>query len=376
MKKIFRNTLALALLGGIALLYLWPDAATPVFLTTHVRYQDMVKAVQASGTLHPLKQVDVGAQVNGQVMRLLVEEGDRVKQGDLLAEIDATVAKNNLRKMEAEQVKAKSLLRIKHTQLRRNKLTLARQRQMFKDGSTSQDAIDKAESDVEVSDADVTYAEMDIMMAEIAVATARTELGYNRIVAPMDGTILSLVTKMGQTLVSSQVVPTLLKLADIDTMLMKVQISEVDMLGVQIGMPVSFSLIGDPTTHYSSTLSSIQLAPTDAYEDSKSAVYYYALIEVPNPDHTLRVGMSTHVSIIQARRSQVLTIPVTALSVNGPPQSTTVFVIENGQKVPRTITLGLRNEAVVEVITGLHEGDVVVTSGEPVAVDDDGMILL
>ena len=71
--------------------------------------------MQASGTLHPLKQVDVGAQVNGQVMRLLVEEDDRVKQGDLLAEIDATVAKNTLRKMEAEQVKAKSMLRVKHT---------------------------------------------------------------------------------------------------------------------------------------------------------------------------------------------------------------------------------------------------------------------
>lgn len=222
-----------------------------------------------------------------------------------------------------------------------------------------------------MSRAEVSTARADITAAEINVETAKTELGYTRITAPMDGTVLSLVAKQGQTLVSTQQVPTLLKLANLDTMTVKAQISEADVARIRAGMPVYFTLLGDPDTRYQGVLRSIELAPTNINDantttsgTTNNAVYYYAQFEVPNPKHTLRVAMTAQVTIELGERNDVLTIPLSAITGTISGDKAEVYVSENGKKVARPITLGLRNDVNAEVTSGLQAGDEVIIGSE------------
>lgn len=377
----WRWLLALSLVATLLGWWLWPQTPPPDYLTARVQRQDIEQSVQASGVLQAREQVDVGAQVNGQVVRLLVDEGQQVKKGALLAEIDPTVAQNKLKKAEADLARARADLRMKQALLRQETLALKRQRAMIRDEATSRADLEQAEAKQATSEADVANARTAITSAEIEVATARTELGYNRIVAPMDGTVLSLVTRLGQTLVSSQVVPTLLKLADLDTMTIKAQISEADVIRIHAGMPVYFTLIGDPDTRYDATLRTVQLAPTNINDAasanaSNSAVYYYALFDVPNPEHRLRVAMTAQVSIVLGRREGVLSIPLTALGASKGKDSFEVTVLSDGQTQPRTVQTGLRDEVNIEVVEGLKEGEsVILGSGKP-AEPHDGEVML
>ena len=366
--------LALALLALIAWLA-WPGKTPNPVLTATVTRQDVEQTVLASGVLQAIEQVDVGAQVSGQVTKLAVEAGQQVKQGELLAEIDPLIAQNNLKTAEAELASRRAQLKIKQAQLKQNELAWRRQLQMFKQEASSRADLESAEAQLAVTRAELQSAQADIDSALIKVERAKTELGYNRILAPMDGTVVSIVTRQGQTLAASQTVPTLLKLANLDTMTVKAQISEADITKVRAGMPVYFTLIGDPDTRYHATLRTVELAPTNINEQtasttttSNAAIYYYALFDVPNPDHQLRVAMTTQVTIVLGERKQVLAIPQTALGKKlGDNEYEVTLLGEGEQRETRRIRTGMKDDIKIEVVDGLSEQEkVILDQGKPV----------
>lgn len=366
--------LALALLALIAWLA-WPGKTPDPVLTATVTRQDVEQTVLASGVLQAIEQVDVGAQVSGQVTKLAVEAGQQVKQGDLLAEIDPLIAQNNLKTAEAELASRRAQLKIKQAQLKQNELAWRRQLQMFKQEASSRADLESAEAQLAVTRAELQSAQADIDSALIKVERAKTELGYNRILAPMDGTVVSIVTRQGQTLAASQTVPTLLKLANLDTMTVKAQISEADITKVRAGMPVYFTLIGDPDTRYHATLRTVELAPTNINEQtasttttSNAAIYYYALFDVPNPDHQLRVAMTTQVTIVLGERKQVLAIPQTALGKKLGDNEYEVTLLGEGElRETRRIRTGMKDDIKIEVVDGLSEQEkVILDQGKPV----------
>lgn len=366
--------LTFALLALIAWLA-WPGKTPDPVLTATVTRQDVEQTVLASGVLQAIEQVDVGAQVSGQVTKLAVEAGQQVKQGDLLAEIDPLIAQNNLKTAEAELASRRAQLKIKQAQLKQNELAWRRQLQMFKQEASSRADLESAEAQLAVTRAELQSAQADIDSALIKVERAKTELGYNRILAPMDGTVVSIVTRQGQTLAASQTVPTLLKLANLDTMTVKAQISEADITKVRAGMPVYFTLIGDPDTRYHATLRTVELAPTNINEQtasttttSNAAIYYYALFDVPNPDHQLRVAMTTQVTIVLGERKQVLAIPQTALGKKlGDNEYEVALLGEGEQRETRRIRTGMKDDIKIEVVDGLSEQEkVILDQGKPV----------
>ncbi|WOQ14599.1 efflux RND transporter periplasmic adaptor subunit [Aeromonas media] len=373
--------LALALLALVVWLA-WPGKTPDPVLTATVTRQDVEQTVLASGVLQAIEQVDVGAQVSGQVTYLAVEAGQQVKQGDLLAEIDPLIAQNNLKTAEAELVSRRAQLKIKQAQLKQNELTWRRQQQMFRQEASSRADLESAEAQLAVTRAELQSTQADIDNALIKVERAKTELGYNRIQAPMDGTVVSIVTRQGQTLAASQTVPTLLKLANLDTMTVKAQISEADVTKVRAGMPVYFTLIGDPDRRYHGTLRTVELAPTNINEQnanttttSNAAIYYYALFDVPNPDHQLRVAMTTQVTIVLGERKQVLAIPQTALGKKlGEHEYEVTLLKEDGQKETRRIKTSMKDDIKIEVVSGLNEQDkVILDQGKPVQHDESEM---
>lgn len=380
-----RKIALLALVPVLAIGWLaWPSKAPEPVLTAQVTRQDVEQTVLASGVLQAIEQVDVGAQVSGQVTYLAVEAGQKVKQGDLLAEIDPLIAQNNLKTAEADLASRRAQLKIKQAQLKQNELSWRRQQQMFRQEASSRADLESAEAQLAVTRAELQGALAEVDNAQIKVERAKTELGYNRIQAPMDGTVVSIVTRQGQTLAASQTVPTLLKLANLETMTVKAQISEADVTRVKAGMPVYFTLMGDPDTRYHGTLRTVELAPTNINEQATSttatnnaAVYYYALFDVPNPDHTLRVAMTTQVTIVLGERKQVLTIPQTALGKKlGENEYEVTLLKEDGQKETRRIKTGMKDDIKVEVVSGLSEQEkVTLNQGSPVSGNDVEIML-
>ncbi|HAU4897888.1 macrolide transporter subunit MacA [Aeromonas hydrophila] len=375
--------LALVLLLAIGWL-LWPSKTPEPVLTAQVTRQDVEQTVLASGVLQAIEQVDVGAQVSGQVTYLAVEAGQKVKQGDLLAEIDPLIAQNNLKTAEADLASRRAQLKIKQAQLKQNELSWRRQQQMFRQEASSRADLESAEALLAVTKAELQSAQAEVENAQIKVERTKTELGYNRIQAPMDGTVVSIVTRQGQTLAASQTVPTLLKLANLETMTVKAQISEADVTRVKAGMPVYFTLMGDPDTRYHGTLRTVELAPTNINEQatsttatSNAAVYYYALFDVPNPDHTLRVAMTTQVTIVLGERKQVLTIPQTALGKKlGENEYEVTLLKEDDQKEARRIKTGMKDDIKIEVVSGLSEQEkVTLGQGKPASNNDVEIML-
>lgn len=175
--------LALVLLLAIGWL-VWPSKTPEPVLTAQVTRQDVEQTVLASGVLQAIEQVDVGAQVSGQVTYLAVEAGQKVKQGDLLAEIDPLIAQNNLKTAEADLASRRAQLKIKQAQLKQNELSWRRQQQMFRQEASSRADLESAEALLAVTKAELQSAQAEVENAQIKVERTKTELGYNRIQAP------------------------------------------------------------------------------------------------------------------------------------------------------------------------------------------------
>jgi RND family efflux transporter, MFP subunit len=354
--------------------------APPSYLTVPVVRADIEEAVLATGALEPIKQVNVGAQVNGQLKSLKVQLGDRVKKGDLLAEIDPVLQENDLRNAEASLENIKAQKKARDAQLKQYELAYKRQQDMIEHEASSIADLEAAEAQLHTTRAELEAINAQIKQATVQVDTARANLGYTRIMAPMDGEVIAIVTQEGQTVVSAQTAPTILILADLDTMTVKAQISEADVIRIKPGLPVYFTVLGNPDERHYSTLRAVEPAPdtiatattSSSSASSTTAVYYNGLFDVENPDNILRTSMTAQVSIVLGRAEHALTIPLTALGKKTP-DGYEVQVLINGTPESRRIRTGLSDSVHMEVTDGLAEGDeVIIGEGSANAVADNG----
>ncbi|WLQ12078.1 efflux RND transporter periplasmic adaptor subunit [Hahella aquimaris] len=366
----------LAAVGWNALSWFEPEPVE--YVTAPVEKRDIEQTVLATGVLEGSKQVAVGAQVTGQLKSMNVSVGDRVVKGQLLAEIDPVLQRNELNRAMAELKNAKASRRGREAMLRFYELEFKRQREMNAQAAASVSELENARAQLESAKAEIEALEAQISQAEIQVETAKANLGFTKIVAPMDGVVIATKFEQGQTLVSTQEAPTLLILANLDTMTVKAQISEADVTKVKSGQEANFTVLGDPDRQYNGVLRTIKLAPDNisdngSVSNSTSAVYYSGVLEAANPDHSLRVAMTAQVSIIINRQPQTLSIPISALDpdqeIGGAQHKVRVLV--NGQPEDRTIETGIRDNVYVQVLSGLNDGDNVIL-GDSLSVPTDG----
>ena len=338
------------------------------YITAPVTRMDLEESVLATGILKAFKTVAVGAQVNGQLKTLHVALGDKVKKGQLLAEIDPVLPQNTLKDAEAQVANLQAQKRSKQALLKQYELAFQRQSQMNAKDAGSRADLESAQAQLESTRHDIAALEAQIKRAIIAVDTARANLGYTRIHAPIDGTVISIDTEEGQTVVSNQTATTILTLATLDTMTVKAKISEADVTRVKPGLPTYFTLLGDSDTRYYGKLRAIEPGPvngttatgTTSTGSSNSAIYYYGLFEVPNPDNKLKVSMTTQVAVVLNQAKQALCIPVAALGEKQKDGKTTVRVLAGEQPETRTIRTGISNNVQIQVLDGLKEGEKVI----------------
>ncbi|MGY4494311.1 macrolide transporter subunit MacA [Pseudomonas sp. TE3610] len=359
---------ALALVACAALYAVGGSRKPPAYITAQVERGDLENAVLATGVLEGIKQVDVGAQVSGQLKSLKIKLGDKVKKGQWLAEIDPLVLRNTLRQAEVDEEKLQAERLSTEVQMKQARRLYERYKDLQADESISRQDFDNAQSDYEVQQANLRSLDAQIKSAQVQIDTAKVNLGYTRIIAPIDGDVVGIVTQEGQTVIANQLAPVLLKLADLDTMTIKAQVSEADVIHIHPGQPVYFTILGEDKRYYA-TLRGTEPAPqnyldtdaTGAKAKQDSAVFYNALFEVPNADHRLRIAMTAQVRIVLATAQQALSVPVAALGARAGDGSVQVQVLDkDGFAQPRQVRTGINNNVQVQITEGLAEGDRVV----------------
>lgn len=333
------------------------------YMTTQVQRGTLEKKVMATGKLDALQKVDVGAQVNGQLQTLNVKEGDVVKKGELLAVIDPVKAQNVV--IEAEQTVNENRARLKQAQAEYvfAKATYERRLALSKTQVISKQDVDEARRNMDVQLAAIDTGKAQVARNQATLDSARNDLQYTNIRAPMDGVVTELKTLQGQTVIAMQQAPTILSLADLDTMLVNAEVSEADVVYLKTGQKATFSVLGAPDKSFSGTITDILPKP----QKINDAIFYYARFEVPNPQHILKLDMTAQVTIALENRENVLKIPLAALGKDISPTEYEVEVLVDGQPQTRQVTLGTRNDVEAEVTKGLTEQDQVITG-----IDDGG----
>lgn len=380
MPRFQRRTLVAAasatILTALAALYYvsFVGDAPPNYLTAQVARADIEDAVLATGTLRAHKEVDVGAQVSGQLKTLAVKLGDKVTKGQTLAQIDPTLPQYVLQQARVNEDDLRAERQAALARLREAKLADERERQLLRVEATSREAAAAAEAALAVRRAELASLDARLKKARIEVEKALASVAYTRIAAPIDGEVVALVTQEGQTVIAEQQAPVILKLADLDTMTVKAQVSEADVVRVAPGQPAYFTILGDSDTRYEGMLRAVEPAPHD-FADVQSggsgsknkssrpnaAVFYNALFEVPNPDHRLRIAMTAQVSVVLGTAPRALTIPASALGAKASDGSRTVRVLhEDGRIEKRNVRVGINNNVKAEILAGLSEGDRVI----------------
>ncbi|MFS7223262.1 efflux RND transporter periplasmic adaptor subunit [Rahnella inusitata] len=339
--------------------------SSPAGVLAKITRGDIQTTVITTGTLKPIRQVSIGAQVNGQLKKLYVHQGDRVNKGQLLAEIDPILQQNELRKSEAELASARAQLRSSQVLLKQYQLALRRQKVMLREGSGVASDLEEAQS---LFDSQLEQLEMNkaqIVQSEMAVETARANVGYTRLVAPIEGEVLGVVTQEGQTIVSSQTAPTIMVLADLSVMHIQTRISEADILKVKSGQPLSFYVLAQPSRLYTSVMGEIQNAPDGVLNNTNEisnnsqqslAIYYSGVFEITNTERLLKTSMTAQVSIVVNDVKNVLRIPLSALQERDAQGRYYVTLIDGKQRISREVEIGAHNNVFAEVKSGLVEG--------------------
>ena len=371
MKKVTKWGIALLAVAALAAgMWWWLKPKNEInYLTEPVVRTNIAQTVSATGEISAAQLVDVGAQASGQIKKLHVTLGQQVKKGDLIAEIDSTSQLNNLNTNKAKLDTYQAQLVSAEIALRSADKKYQREQALWKEDATSREALEDGQDAFAAAKASVAELKSSIRQTQIAINTAEADLGYTRITAPMDGTVVAIPVEEGQTVNANQTTPTIVQVADLSTMLNKMQIAEGDVNKVKAGMKLTFTTLSQPDNVREATLESIdpglttmsQGSYTTSTDTTDSAIYYYARSLVPNEDNVLHIGMTTENTITINQAEKVLAVPKLAVKQRGGKQYVRVLG-ENNQPQEKEITTGLSDNMNTEVKSGLGEGENVIIS--------------
>ena len=363
-RKFFFFCLILAA-GGLLFFLFFRNGDEIAYITEQVKRQNVEKVVNATGEVRAIELVTVGAQVSGKIEKLYVSIGQEVKKGDMIAEIDSTTQQNDVDINKAKLDSYKAQLQAAQVSLKIAEKQYKRMQTLKKRNAASAEDLENAEDTYETAKSKVTELESTIKETEISLSTAETNLGYTKITAPLDGTIVSIPVKQGQTINAAMDTPAIVQIADLTRMEILIEISEGDISNIKPGVKVTYSILADLNDVFETTLQSIDpgltLLTNNEYTevvDSSEAIYYYGRFIVPNHDGKLRIGMTTQNVIYVENAENVLTIPVTAVKNNGSQKYVEILTDKGVQQ--RTIVTGVSDGLNIEVKEGVSEGDEII----------------
>jgi HlyD family secretion protein len=390
-----------------------------------IRARDLEAIVSASGKIQPVRQVNISANTMGRVTRLAVQEGERVKSGQFLLEIDPRSLSGQIERGEASVAAARSALQQARTAVEQANANMSlaqqnlnRQQELSKDGLTTREALERAENDLAVRRTDlaarqqeVQTREQQIRQEQAALSTTQYNLSQVIISSPMDGIVTRRNIEQGENVVvgtMNNAGTVLLTVADMSMIQAEVEVDETDIPTVAIGQPAKVTIDAVPDRTFRGHVTEISNSPIQTGNAGQGAAAqtqatnFKVVITIDEPVPDIRPGFSCTAEITTATRKNVVAVPIQSLTVRDllfdqkgelvhepPPQrprrgfgaapppapptppdpppgqsrkeSEGVFVVSDGRAVFTPVKVGIAGERYFEVLGGLSPGNQVVT---------------
>ncbi|HVG05415.1 MAG TPA: efflux RND transporter periplasmic adaptor subunit, partial [Burkholderiaceae bacterium] len=278
----------------------------------------------------------VGAQVSGQLKKLHVEVGSEVKEGQILAEIDAEQSAARVDANRASLRAQQATLVERQVNFEKAERDLQRQRNLMAEEATTTEQVQNADTSVRAARTQINTLKAQIDQQQASMRVEEANLKFTKIYAPMSGTVISITARQGQTLNTNQSAPTLLRIADLSTMTVQTQVGEADVAKLRQGMSSYFTTLGSPGRRFYGSLRKIEPTPTV----TNNVVLYNALFDVPNPNKVLMPQMTAQVFFVVAEARDVLVVPVSALTFQRAPriQPSTAVADDGNGSAPAPIS--------------------------------------
>lgn len=371
------------------------QAPAVTYKTAPVAKAHIVGKVTASGTLSALVTVQVGTQVSGRVQKLFADFNSQVKAGQLVAKIDPQLFEAAVQQSQANYLQAKAGVVSAQANASAADKAYARTKALHDQNLAAQSDLDTAEANVATTHAAIDGANANLAQAAASLHQAQVNLSFTSIVSPIDGIVISRSVDVGQTVAASLSAPTLFTIAqDLTKMQVDTNVSEGDVGRLQVGLKTYFTVDSFPGQRFYGKIRQIRNAATTV----QNVVTYDAVIDVDNADLKLRPGMTANVTFVYAEKTDVLSVPNTALRFHlaapaasdgasssaspagstprgghkggkgadpsaGDPDATrsgNLYVLRGGTPQPTSVHIGLSDGTVTEVVDGVAEGDPVV----------------
>ncbi len=360
-KRVIIPIIVAAALGAYGYSYVQSHKVT--YMTKELSRCTITDVVEASGTINPVNTVSVGSTVSGLMKEIYVDYNSEVKKGQLLAQIDPATFQAQVDQNRAQINNAEANLAKLNAEMVYAEKTYIRYKNLYKKNFVARSELDQAESDYLAKKASIGAQRASIAQSRASYNTAMTNLGYTKIVAPVDGTIISRDIDVGQPVAASFQAPELFTIAqDLTKMQIEVNVSEADIGSVKEGQEVEYTLDGYPDSTFYGKVTQVRLDSTT----TSNVVTYTVIVSVSNDDLKLKPGMTANVSIITKRSENVMCAPSIALKyspeTNGQKyQNQGIWVLENGKPKRIDIKEGASDDSNVEIISKILKiGDKVI----------------
>ena len=388
MKKTLKF-IAFTLFIVIAIYFLYgkffKQEEAPKALTTRLEKGDIRGTVTAAGEVYARDLVDVGAQVSGQIKKLYVKVGDKVQKGDMIAQIDSVTQENEIAQQKAQLLIHEANLASAKIAAANAKTQYNRELELYKRNAASKEAVENAKNSAALKEAEQKQIEAQIEQTKLQLSTAETNFGYTKITAPISGTIVSMPVEEGKTVNSNQTTPTIVKIADLSKMEIKMQIAEGDISKVKVGMDVEYSILSDLDNIKKAKIYKIDPGLTtlsdgtydktssgsSSSSSSDSAIYFYAKMLVDNENDFLKIGMTTENNIIVSEANNTSYLPTSVIKRDA--KGDYVTVLNGKEPEQRYVKTGVSDDLNTEILSGLDEKDeVLIADGKAAPLNMDG----
>ncbi len=341
-----------------------------------VELRTISSRVKATGEITPEKRVDISAKVVGEIINLPVVEGQEVRSGQLLLEIERDLYEAARNQARAAVRQAEVGVRRQDVQLADARRNMRRTQELINDGLVSQEALDAAQLGLDTAEVELEAQQQAVEQYRSALQRTEDDLARTTIRSPMDGTVIQLDAEQGETVVpGSTNLPgsVIMTVADMSVLLAEVEVSEVDVVDVELGQEAEITVdaLGDNTQkgHV------VEIATSGRKDPALGTIDFAVKVEIDDPDPSLRPAMTAKVDILTSTRENTLTVPIQAVvkrtldhdgeevkgtAAKGIEESDVVYVIADGEASIRTVETGISDELYVEIINGLADGEEVI----------------
>ena len=353
--------IALIIIGGIG----FSGAKQVKYKTKAIERCTITEVVEASGTINPVNKVSVGSTVSGLIKEIYVDYNDVVKKGQILAQIDPANFEATVQQNQAQINNARANLAKLQAIANYDQKQYVRYKNLYSKNFVAKSELDEKLSTYQSDLAQINAAKAQISQYQATLKTALTNLGYTKIIAPVDGTVISREIDLGSPVAASFQAPELFTIAqDLTKMQIEVSVSEADIGRVEEGQDVTYTLDGYPDSTFTGKVTQVRLSPTT----ESNVVTYTVIVDVNNEDLKLKPGMTANVSIITDKSENVLCVPNMALKftpdINGPKyKNQGIWILEKGKPKRVEIETGAYNDSSTEIISDkIQEGTDVIIS--------------